>query len=63
MQDVLSRERGGPPGPFELGYLVPSTGVSQFDAERATVVDFDRDGRRDVIYVAPRLGTMLVKGR
>jgi hypothetical protein len=50
-------------GPFHRAYLVTSANVSQFDAERATVVDFDRDGRNDVIYVDPTQGTMLLRGR
>jgi hypothetical protein len=50
-------------GPFVFAYQVPSAEVPQYDAERAIVVDFDRDGRNDVVYVDPRRGTMLLKGR
>jgi hypothetical protein len=50
-------------GPFDRAYLTPGANVDQYDAERATIVDFDGDGRNDVVYVDPAQGTMLLRGR
>jgi hypothetical protein len=67
--EVFLQESDSNPDPsnetrtFGLAYITTSANVSQFDVERATVVDFDQDGRNDVIYVDPIQGTMLLRGR
>jgi hypothetical protein len=62
-QPRLHPEVAGSPATFAFAYATTSSRLDQFDAERATVVDFDRDGKDDLIYVDPTVGTMLVKGR
>jgi hypothetical protein len=49
-------------GQFSYAYRTIGANTSVYDAEATKVVDFDGDGRSDLVYVDPRQGTMLLKG-
>jgi hypothetical protein len=50
-------------GVFAFAYSTLGAHTADYDADRAFVVDFDSDGRQDVVYVDPAQGTMLLRGR
>jgi hypothetical protein len=52
-------------GKGELAYAYSTAGpnANVFDAEGTQLVDFDGDGLKDLLYVDPAQGTMLLRGR
>jgi hypothetical protein len=51
------------PGVFSYAYTTAGTNVDVFDGEASKIVDFDSDGRNDLVYVDATQGTMLLRGQ